>query len=260
MVTENILLSDFKDKIEGQHKDVEELLHRVAGRQKWIVLGIILFNVVAYFILQMISGGSGKIFGIDNPYVCFILTILLAFIPFPDAIRFGRNELNKLKLDLNDINPHYDFNGEWKYKTTFHVDSENDGSKEYEILYNNINNFPEAGSCEIKQNALVLKIEYANTDSEDKIKTPSNTDPFVRWQSSPIALSASSVEWHFEGRIWWKGEVVFENRFVGIEHYTIVKTDPSGKPQKLDGELSGYIHMGSHCYTVSARSSFERKE
>ena len=169
----------------------------------------------------------------------------------------GRKKFHELKINEGVIEPKLQYAGEWEYKTSFRLQSQDDGSEEYKRCKENMDNYPEQGLCKWTQNIFELKIEYANTESSKTIeKTP---HPHISWQSSPISYDENEVRWSFNGKIWWKDEKNYANEFSGIEFYRVRECDALGRPCYLEGRLIGTILVGKHFFVVDAISSFTKK-
>ena len=259
MITDNALIEDFVKKLETRQKEVDKLIESVASRQKLYFGLIVAVNIVIFIVLQTITGGQKELIpNVDNTVINLVVTIALLFMPVPDAKDFGRKKHEEYKIDINEVEPHYDFSGTWNYITIFHLESNNDGSNDYKLARQM--NFKEEGDSEWKYDKLGFEIKMGHT-KEFKAKMEHGEVPVVDWHSSPVTISKTSIEWHFEGEVvkWEKGEKR-RNDFWGKETYNVTERDEKGKPIKLTGTLKGFLVMDSHCYHLSADSEFTRNK
>ena len=258
MLTENVLIGELKNKLDINQKSIESLINNVASRQKLYIAGIVGLNILLFFLLEILSGESDNLIpGIHNEVFNLALTILLIFLPSPDAKNYGKKKIDSLKIDIEDVNPKYDYYGNWKYLTTFKVRTKNDKSKDYDLV-NRSMNFSEDGTSEWKKTPLGVNIINAYTDVL-KQEIERGEKPQIRWISSPAAISSNSIEWHFEGKIEkWVGNVIRDNCFVGKETYMVAQRDANDKPIKLVGDLKGFIVIDNKCYFLTAESEFNK--
>ena len=224
---------------------------------KFYIGFIIIVNIILFIILQVLSGNTELVPGVNNAVFNLAVTIILVFMPMPDAIRFGKKRLEDVKLDIDMTKPFYDYYGSWHYVTTFDVVSPDDGSEEYNLVRNNFNNIPEDGNIEWKKIPLGLIIECGYTKKLDK--TDKTETPKVRWLSCPAVITDSGIEWHFEGEIVsWNNNIRMQNTFMGQETYNVVARDKDERPISLSGDLTGFVIINNHCIYLRAKSEFYR--
>lgn len=252
---DNFLVKDLKNKIEIYNSETKKIIGAVAKRQKWTVL-LITFATAIFYIFSQHFQSTKYIFGVDSTIIFLLLNILYAFFPFPNAISYGEKKLSEVSLQ-NRIESIYSYNGQWSYKTIYSVKSEDDGSKEYKILSSNMNGYKEDGLCNIVQDNYLIKSIQGKTrfweNDYNQIEKPR-----VDWEAIFVSISESSIEWYFEGNINWKGSETYSNTFSGIQTNRVETFNYKKCPSKIAGDLNGYVHMGTHCYLLSARMELNR--
>ena len=260
MITNNLLLDKLRDRIQHHNNEVIGKLEKVAMWQNIITICYVVFTVCVFIASEYFLSGKGEIVpGINNKVWSLLLAVILLIPSFPLASKFMGSKGKTIGLDMNDIEPQFDYNGKWYYLTIFKVLSKDDNSKEFKILYENMNNFKEIGSSMWTQKAYELNIEHAYTDELQK-SVNAGEDPKVIWQSSPVSFAKNTIEWFFSGTINWKGEDTMANEFTGSETYDVVSSDELGKPSELKGVLKGFVHVGENFYSVVAESRFDRNK
>lgn len=258
MIKNNLLLEKLSDKVRSYNEDVNRNLQSVAVWQNFITIMYVVFTIVVFIISDRLLVGKTIVSGINNNVISLIITIVLLLVSFPLApVWIKKFKKIIFVLDIDSVEPEFDYSGKWKYRTVFKVKSRSDGSKEYDILDKNMNNFPEEGKSVWAQKGLDIHIEHAYTDDAPK-NEESSDEPKVVWDSSPVVFAKNTIEWHFEGHIRWKGSDTMANIFSGTETYDVVERDETGKPSVLKGTLTGTIHVGEHYYVVEADSDFTR--
>jgi hypothetical protein len=258
MIKNNLLLEKLSDKVRSYNEDVNRNLQSVAVWQNFITIMYVVFTIVVFIISDRLLVGKTIVSGINNNVISLIITIVLLLVSFPLAPVWIRKFKKKsFVLNIDNVEPEFDYSGKWEYTTVFKVKSKPDGSKEYDILDRNMNNFAEEGKSVWSQKGLDINIEHAYTDDVPK-NEHSVEDPKVEWDSSPVVFAKNTIEWHFEGHIRWKGSDTMANIFSGTETYDVVERDEIGKPSVLKGTLTGTIHVGEHYYVVEADSDFNR--
>ena len=258
MIKNNLLLEKLSDRVRLHNEDLNRNLQIVAMWQNFITIMYVVFTIVVFIVSDRLLAGKTIISGINNNVISLIITIVLLLVSFPLApVWIKKFKKKNFVLNIDDIEPAFDYSGKWKYKTVFKVKSKSDGSKEYDILYRNMNNFPEEGKSIWSQKGLDINIEHAYTDELEK-SADSGDEPKVEWDSSPVVFAKNTIEWYFTGQIRWKGSDTMANIFSGTETYDVVEHDEMGKPSVLKGFLTGTIHVGEHYYVVEADSDFTR--
>ena len=258
MIKNNLLLEKMNDKVRTHNENAKKNLEEVAMLQNLITILYVLFTVLAFLLIDFLLGGENDLFkGVSNKVLSLIASIVLLIPSFPLATKVLKSKKRKFDLNLNEIEPTFDYNGKWSYFTRFKVMSKNDGSKDFEVLYNNMNGFNEEGTSQWSQKALEINIEHAYTDEMAK-SADEGTIPQVVWESSPVVFAKNTIEWYFSGEIKWKGDDTIANNFSGVETYDVVEHDATGRPSVLKGLLRGTIHVGEHYYVVEAYSDFNR--
>lgn len=260
MLQNNLLIERLYEKIRQHNNDVKNKIEKVAVWQNFISILYVIFSVGIFVLTDNVLGGRAELVeGIPNKIWSLILTLALLIVSFPLASYYMGSKNKSLGIDLNDIDPQFDYQGKWKYITSFRVLSKNDNSKEYKLLFDNMDGFIEEGMSIWIQKASELVIEQAYTgELEDKEDTREHTK--VRWNSSPVVFAKNTIEWHFSGTISWKGKDTMANVFIGTETYDVVSHDENGRPNALKGLLKGYIHCGENFYAVEADSTFDKIE
>lgn len=263
MAQYNPMLDNLQQKIEDYNENVQSTIDRVANRQKLITIGVVLINLLVLFLTNhflpddRLDASKRLITFLSNRELNIIITIVSISVTLPAAALLGRKKFHELKINEDVIEPRMQYAGEWEYKTTFRMQSQDDGSEEYKRCKDNMDGYPEHGLCKWTQNIFELKIEYANTEASKP--TDKTSKPQISWQSSPISYDENEVRWSFNGKIWWKDEKNFANEFSGIEFYRVRESDAQGRPSYLEGRLIGTVLVGEHFFVVDAVSSFTRK-
>lgn len=253
----NPMLEELQQQIQQHNKDAEAMLDRVADNQNRITIGIVVFNVAVFIILEKLFGSSTPLIaGLDNTVINLLATICLLLISFPTAAKYGKRGLKQLKLNEEQIKPKLNYAGEWEYQTNFRMQSKDDGSEEYKRCKENMEGFEEHGVSTWSQNIFELKIDFANTETSNDEE--SARKPQVNWQSNPISYDEHEVRWSFNGKIWWADDKNYANEFSGIEFYHVRENDSDGRPSLLEGRLIATILIGEKFFVVDAISSFKR--
>lgn len=254
----NPMLEELQLQIQQHNRDAEALMDKVADNQNRITIGIVVFNVAVFILLEHFFGSSTPLIaGLDNTVLNLLATICLLLVSFPTAAKYGKRNLKQLKLNEEQIKPKLNYAGSWEYQTNFRIQTKDDGSPEYQRFKENMENYEEHGISQWSQNVFELKIDYANTSSSNNHNEKKM--PKVNWQSNPIAYDEHKVSWSFNGIIWWNDDKNYANEFSGIELYYVRDSDSQGRPSLLEGRLVGTILVGDRFYVVDAISNFKRK-
>lgn len=253
----NPMLEELQQQILQHNKDAEAMLDKVADNQNRITIGIVVFNVTVFILLEKLFGSSTPLItGLDNTILNLLATICLLLISFPTAAKYGKRNLKQLKLNEEQIKPKLNYAGSWEYQTNFRIQTLDDGTEEYQRFKENMEGYEEHGISQWTQNVFELKIEYANTALPKTDGVPKK--PQVNWQSNPISYDEHEVRWSFNGKIWWADDKNYANEFSGIEFYHVRENDGNGHPSLLEGRLIGTILIGEKFFVVDAISSFKR--
>ena len=259
----NPILVSLQKKIEDYNKEVQRKIDDVANRQKLITIGVIFFNLVVLFISNYLLPDDSNdeklrlLSFFSNDHLNILITVISIGVSLPVAAFVGRNRFKELKLDEIVIDSKLQYAGDWEYKTEFRIQTQDDGSLEYQRFKDNMKDYKERGTSHWTQNAFELKIDFANTSSPNEGNQPSKAQ--VNWQSNPISYDEHKVCWFFNGSIWWNDDKIYANEFSGIELYYVRGNDAQGRLSLLEGYLVGTILVGDKYYVVDAISSFWRE-
>ena len=254
----NPMLEELQQQILQHNRNAEAMMDKVADNQNRITIGIVVFNVAVFILLEHLFGSSTPLIaGLDNTILNLLATICLLLVSFPTAAKYGKRGLKQLKLNEEQIRSRLNYAGSWEYHTNFRIQTKDDGSPEYQRFKENMENYEEHGISQWTQNVFELKIEYANT-ALPKAATDSKR-PSIHWESNPISYDEHKVCWSFNGKIWWNDDKNYANEFSGIELYYVRDNDDKGRPSLLEGRLVGTVLVGEKFYVVDAISSFKRK-
>ena len=256
MANYNPMLKQLQSDIKNHNEEVSRIIERVANRQFYLTVGVILFNIIVYFTLDAILGNNDPILPpFSNSTLNFLLTLLLVAISFPTAAKYAKSTMSELSLETTKICAELDYAGSWDYETMFRIQSGYEDCEEYRLLVDNIEGYTEKGVSVWNQNIFDLKIDFANTIDKNQDEMPE-----IIWKSDPISYNASEVRWSFSGKIWWRKDKNYANEFNGIEYYRVTEHDAAGRPILLEGKLIGTILIGEKFYVVDAVSKFIRKQ
>ncbi len=248
----NPMLEELQQQIEEYNKDIEKKIEEVAHRQNRITIIIILFNVAVFIGLAKLTEHSEPLIsGIDNNILNLLITLALLAISFPSAAKYAKRGLQHLRLNDEPTKPSLNYAGSWEYNTDFRIQTQDDGSDEYNLLKANMECYKEHGISKWTQNKFELKIDFANTKKEENKAA-------VHWESNPISYDDNKLCWSFNGSIWWKDGKNDANEFSGIELYYVQAHDEQGRPSRLEGRLRGIVLIGEKFFALDAISSFER--
>lgn len=258
----NPMLEKLQRQIQEYNKDTEAKIDKVANRQNLITLSFVVFNIIAFLVLESILGRKEPILlDMPNTVLSFVATFILLLVSFPLASGYAKKNLQKLQFNEEQIEASLNYAGIWEYETDFHVESSDDGTKTYQLLKSNMDGFEEKGLSKWTQNVFELKINFAYTDPHKEQTRNSRLEPVphVLWESNPISFNENRINWSFSGEISWKNNENYANTFSGIESYTVNEHDDKGRPSYLQGKLVGTVLIGDCYYVVSAVSKFKRR-
>lgn len=262
MTQYNPMLIKLQRKIEEHNMNVQQTIDKVATQQKFITIGAIAINLLILFLTNYFLPDDSKdaskrlITFLSNDQLNILITVVSIGVTLPVAALLGRKKFTELKIDEDVIDPKMQYAGNWEYKTTFRMQSKDDGSEEYKRCKENMEGFEEHGVSTWSQNIFELKIDFANTAVSKGKK--GKKKPQVNWQSNPISYDEHEVRWSFNGKIWWTDDRNYANDFSGIEFYHVRENDSNGRPSLLEGRLIGTILIGEKFFVVDAISSFRR--
>lgn len=257
----NPMLEKLQRQIQEYNKDTEAKIDQVANRQNMITLAFVVFNIIVFLVLESVfSRPEPYVLDIPNTVLNFVITLLLLLVSFPVASKNAKRDLHQLQLNEEQVDANMNYAGIWEYETNFHVESPDDGTKNFKLLKSNMEGFEEKGLSKWTQNIFELKINFAYTDphKEQTQNARREPTPNIIWESNPISFNENRIKWSFSGEISWKNNENFANTFSGIESYTVIEHDAQGRPSYLQGKLVGTILVGENFYVVSAVSKFWR--
>ena len=90
----NPMLKKNQQQIQEYNKDTEAKIEEVAFKQNLITLGVVIFNIVVFLVLESISGKKEPLFlDIPNTVLNFVAALILLLVSFPFASKFVKRNM-----------------------------------------------------------------------------------------------------------------------------------------------------------------------
>ena len=137
MTQYNPMLVRLQRKIEEHNKNVQQTIDKVATRQKFITIGAIAINLLILFLTNYFlpddSEDASKrlITFLSNDQLNILITVVSIGVILPMATLLGSKKFTELIIGEDVIDSKMQYMVDWKYKTTFRIQSKDDGLEEY---------------------------------------------------------------------------------------------------------------------------------